>query len=428
MKNTELFDLLGEIDDRFFDEVLGGDTEKPLKIDTSRRPAKWYRIATSIAACLMLGVGVVILANVINRPSLTPPDPDSSGYTSTGSGYYAEYPVSPLDKIPTFTDTGSAENESSAKATLAVAKLGNYDVCLAADSVFRLAERSDRIYAKKVQLILVENGKQLSSASFLWESVLEEPHTYAFDRTFSNISVDVFELSGAAAAAVRYRSADTDKFGTECSLIGIKDEKAALMYGTDILGLPFASTVSLSDNLSAVGNSLFDNDTGREYRFNVDTFNDDPNKTPHFTTHFCGVTGTVLSELNGGLTANGSAIGTEKELNYWKSLIKNANVSRIEIAFDPDKTVSEITVAPKRAAAILDALAAANVRMKGKPLANTANGSANTVTISAYGADGSNIFKARCGSGLSVLYDNSGTWYEFDTSGIDPNLFGSLVS
>lgn len=428
MKNTELFDLLGEIDDRFFDEALGGDNEKPLKIDTSRRPAKWYRIATSIAACLMLGVGAVIMAHVINRPSLTPPDPNSSGYVPAGSGYYAEYPVSPLDQIPTFADGDSAENENSAKATLTVAKLGNYDICLAADGVFRLAERADRIYAKKVQLILVKDGKQLSSAFFLWESILEEPHAYAFDLKFSNISVDVFELSGAAAAAVRYHSADTDKFGTECSLIGIKDEKAALMYGTDILGLPFASTVNLSENLSAVGNSLFDSGTGREYRFNADAFNDDPNKTPHFTTHFCNATGTVLPELNGGLTASDSAIGTEKELNYWKKLIKNANISRIEIAFDPDKTVSENTVAPERAAAVLDALAATNVRMKGKPLANTAGGSANTVTISAYGADGSNIFKARCGSGLSVLYDNNRTWYEFDASGIDPDLIGSLVS
>lgn len=427
MKNTELFDLLGEIDDKFFDEALGGDNEMPLKIDISRRPAKWYRIATSIAACLMLGIGAVIVAHVINRPSMVTPDPDSSGYTHTGSGYYAEYPVSSLDQIPTFADKDSAENENSAKATLTVAKLGNYDICLAADGVFRLAERADRIYAKKVQLILVKDGKQLSSVSFPWESASEKPCAYVFDLTFSNISVEAFELYGFDAAAVRYRSADSDRSGTECSLVGIKDEKVSLMYGTDITGIPLASGADLSENLSAVGNSLFDSGTGREYRFNVAAFNDDQNRTPHFTTHFCNVTGTILPGLNGGLTAKDSAVGTEKELNSWKNLIQNANISRVEIAFELDKAVPESTIEPERAASILDALAAADVRIKGKPVTSTPGSPANTVTVAAYGADGENLFKVRFGKGLSVLHDNSGTWYEFDVFGIDPDLFGSLV-
>lgn len=83
----ELLKILGEIDDKFYDEALGGDTEKPLKIDVSRAPVKWYRIAAPIAACLVLGVGVFTLSRYLNYTGVVPPvnsegDPASSAYTS----------------------------------------------------------------------------------------------------------------------------------------------------------------------------------------------------------------------------------------------------------------------------------------------------------------------------------------------------------
>lgn len=81
MKNTQLLKMLGEIDNKFLDEALGGDSEKPLKIDTSRAPVKWYRIAASIAACLVLGAGVITLSRFINKPS--PVDPPAVSDTSS---------------------------------------------------------------------------------------------------------------------------------------------------------------------------------------------------------------------------------------------------------------------------------------------------------------------------------------------------------
>ncbi|MDE7229934.1 MAG: hypothetical protein K2N56_05585, partial [Oscillospiraceae bacterium] len=69
MNNTQLFEILGEIDNKFYDEALGGDTEKPLKIDTSRKPLKWYHIAAPIAACLVLGVGIFTISRFLDRPA-----------------------------------------------------------------------------------------------------------------------------------------------------------------------------------------------------------------------------------------------------------------------------------------------------------------------------------------------------------------------
>lgn len=81
MKNTQLLKMFGEIDNKFLDEALGGDSEKPLKIDTSRAPVKWYRIAAPIAACLVLGAGIITLSRFINMPS--PVDPPAISDTSS---------------------------------------------------------------------------------------------------------------------------------------------------------------------------------------------------------------------------------------------------------------------------------------------------------------------------------------------------------
>ena len=88
MKNLQLLKILGEIDDKFYDEALGGDTEKPLKIDVSRKPLRWYNIAAPIAACLVLGAGVFTLSRYFNNTGVIPgpitsdSDPIKPIYTS----------------------------------------------------------------------------------------------------------------------------------------------------------------------------------------------------------------------------------------------------------------------------------------------------------------------------------------------------------
>ena len=108
MKNTQLFEILGEIDNKFYDEALGGDSEKPLKIDTSvRQPLKWYRIAAPIAACLVLGVGIFTVSRYLDRPSDVD-TPNTSSYTDTSS--YAE---TSSDNTSDDPDTSSDTNTSN---------------------------------------------------------------------------------------------------------------------------------------------------------------------------------------------------------------------------------------------------------------------------------------------------------------------------
>ncbi len=80
MKKTQLFDLLGEIDNKFLDEAVGADSEKPLKINTSREPVRWYHIAAPIAACLVLGAGVFTVLRFRNLPATS-----QTGSTDSGS-------------------------------------------------------------------------------------------------------------------------------------------------------------------------------------------------------------------------------------------------------------------------------------------------------------------------------------------------------
>lgn len=67
MNNYDLLNLLGKIDRKYYDEALGGDPQKPLRIDVSRKPVKWYHIAAPIAACLVICLGVIFLPHAIGN-------------------------------------------------------------------------------------------------------------------------------------------------------------------------------------------------------------------------------------------------------------------------------------------------------------------------------------------------------------------------
>lgn len=68
MTSMELLDLLGGIDDRFYDEVLC-DPDKPLKISVAKQPFSLKRFLLSIAACLALLIGAGAAVSYLkNRP------------------------------------------------------------------------------------------------------------------------------------------------------------------------------------------------------------------------------------------------------------------------------------------------------------------------------------------------------------------------
>lgn len=67
MKNIELFDLLSKIDDKFYDEALGGDSERPVEIMIKKQPFSLKRIAFPAAACLAAAVGIGVTAHYLSK-------------------------------------------------------------------------------------------------------------------------------------------------------------------------------------------------------------------------------------------------------------------------------------------------------------------------------------------------------------------------
>lgn len=78
MKGMELFDMLGEIDDKFFEEAAPPDTQQPLEITAEKRSLKHtlLSIVMPVAACIAIvaaiGIGIGYLGqNVFMQPNIS---------------------------------------------------------------------------------------------------------------------------------------------------------------------------------------------------------------------------------------------------------------------------------------------------------------------------------------------------------------------
>lgn len=283
MNKNQLFNLLTQLDDRYYEEALGGDPAKPLRIDVSRKPVKWYRIAAPIAACLIIGAGVIAAPRVIDRIRAASSDPIASGSNSTSSsdptsaaepkGYYALYPMLDENKVPVIRNTDAATADNTVNMTLSVAEYGEYDVCVTGDGIFRTTEGAlSGLYMQKMSISLVKDGELLSSAvidggdtSDLWgcytESYAKTPAVYEF----SDCGVAVYER-----------------------FFGIKDDKITLLNGRSIdsTGVNSLYYIDCDDVFVQTGDSLIDKNRGREYRFSFDTFGDTSGNADNFTELF----------------------------------------------------------------------------------------------------------------------------------------------
>ncbi|MCH5205416.1 MAG: hypothetical protein J1F09_00595 [Oscillospiraceae bacterium] len=87
MKNNELFDILGEIDDRFYEEAREEDIEAmPIRLKAEKPPV--WQIVAKAAACVALVAAVgFVAAYFINKIDVLPYNPNEN---SENSGY-AEY-------------------------------------------------------------------------------------------------------------------------------------------------------------------------------------------------------------------------------------------------------------------------------------------------------------------------------------------------
>lgn len=74
MKNTELFDILGGIDDKFYDEVLGGDSERPMEIRIKNPAFSIRNVMVPVAACLAVAAGIGVTAHFLNKVDIIDPN------------------------------------------------------------------------------------------------------------------------------------------------------------------------------------------------------------------------------------------------------------------------------------------------------------------------------------------------------------------
>lgn len=203
MKSTELFDLLGEIDDKFYEEARIPDEQYGVEIVSEHRPFRGFMsIFMPIAACVVLIAAVAVGANFIQRNAglVYPNDSDSelssdaplivdryvSSETSTSSvsdgsddielltetELLENYPPIDFDSVPDIKGNGlevqmTQQDKTLQKATLGTFKRGEYGKY----TLYMLGEYihidksndPDCLYAYNVKLAVVKDGKVIGT-------------------------------------------------------------------------------------------------------------------------------------------------------------------------------------------------------------------------------------------------------------------------
>lgn len=269
MNNYDLLKLLGKIDRKYYDEAIGSDPQKPLRIDVSRKPIKWYQIAAPIAACLLLGVGIIAAPRVIDHIGTTESYPDvviSEPTVSTSdptisndptaepelTEFYEHYPIADLNYIPESTEG----NDTAPNVTLSVTKYGEFDICLTGDGVYRIPD-SDYIRSEKLSICLVKGSECYSHVDFEQDFTLYAGYIP---------QADIFELSGhTVGACVKFFS--------------INDYKLSLLKGK-------IDKKVLSEELEQQEDYLIDRQNGYKYVFDFDSFDDPSWEGNNFMTYY----------------------------------------------------------------------------------------------------------------------------------------------
>ena len=221
MKSTELFELLGEIDDKFYEEARIPDEQHGVEVVSEHRPIRGFLgIFLPIAACVAIIAAVVIGADIISKNAgfVGPNNPDSelssdapftsdSGVSSveTSSSTSSEdssvpvitdnevirledYPPIDLEKVPDLNGSGfetqmTQQDKKLQKATLETLKCGEYELYMLGEYI-HIDKSSDPelLYSYHVKLALAKDGKVLSDDAPHTRSVSMGQAGYPFPR------------------------------------------------------------------------------------------------------------------------------------------------------------------------------------------------------------------------------------------------------
>lgn len=329
MKSTELFDLLGEIDDKFYIEARIPDEQHGVEVVSEHRPIRGFLgIFLPIAACVAIIAAVAVGASFVKRNAgILPPNyPDSdlssdapftsdmvvSSYdmSSTSSGDSSvppvvddkeirleDYPPIDLDNIPELEGGGlltqiEHQDKKLQKATLATLKCGDYELHMLGRFIHTDKSDQDELYSSKlysyyVTLALSKDGKVISDDSTHTRSVSMGQGGYVLDAEQLSSYLEYYELNSAPLIIYKYPSEIyPGSIGYETTFFSIVNDKLVPLMGdysvVSEVELDMNAELTPSYKVNESENTLVDGDIA--YTFACENFGKNPyDNAPHFT-------------------------------------------------------------------------------------------------------------------------------------------------
>lgn len=328
MKSTELFDLLGEIDDKFFVEARIPDEQHGVEVVSEHRPIRGFMsIFLPIAACVAIIAAVAVGANIVSKNAgfVGPNYPDSelssdapftsdmlvsSSDTSSTSSEDSSVPVQdngeirledypPIDfeTVPDIKGGGlqsqlEHQDEKLQKATLATLKCGDYELYMLGRFIHTDKSDQDELYSSKlysyyVTLALSKDGKVISDDGTHTRSVSMGQGGYVLDAEQLSAYLEYYEFNGAPLIIYKYPSEIyPGSIGYEATFFSIVDDKLVPLMGdySAVSEVELDMGAELTPSYKVDENSASLTDGGLIYRFNCENFGKNPyDNAPHYT-------------------------------------------------------------------------------------------------------------------------------------------------
>ncbi len=330
MKSTELFDLLGEIDDKFYIEARIPDEQHGVEVVSEHRPIRGFMsIFLPIAACVAIIAAVVVGANFVKRNAgILPPNyPDSdlssdalftsdmvvSSYDTSNSTSsedssvpvqdngeirLEDYPPIDFETVPDIKGGGlqsqiEHQDDKLQKATLATLKCGDYELHMLGRFIHIDKSDQDELYSSKlysyyVTLALSKNGKVISDDGTHTRSVSMGQGGYVLDAEQLSAYLEYYEFNGAPLIIFKYPGelGPDASIGFEATFFSIVDDKLVPLMGdyNAVSEVELDMSAELTPSYKVDENSASLTDGDLIYRFNCENFGKNPyDNAPHYT-------------------------------------------------------------------------------------------------------------------------------------------------
>ncbi|GEM_PF-5306224 len=382
MRSSELFDILGEIDDKYFEEAKQPDVQHGEIIVAEASPFRSFMsIFAPIAACAAIIVAVVIGANFVSKHAglVGPNDLDSSSgvtLSSDSSTVYEtessktesssdssaptiddnkirleDYPPIDINTVPDLKGSGletqmSQQDKLLQKATLATLKCGEYELYMLGRDIH--IDKSDDplcLYSYYMDLAVVKDGEVISS---------DGPHTFSVSMHQGGYQLapfdlpnylEYYELNGGNLVVFKYHEPGQDElWDYECTFFTIADngELRLLMgdsggIGGDSIGL--AAYLHEGYTVDSINKILTDGDF--IYKFNCENFGLNPYDAVHYTAE-------MNLDLSEYPMLDMEQVPDIAEITDWEQCLSKATLAEKQVGYYTLSLIGEKIRSPKQ--------------------------------------------------------------------------------